>query len=166
MLSSPVLLVGETADILTQISIRIAGIDAPECSHFGRPAQPFSAEALDWLSSYILNRNVRTYVYKRDQFDRIVGTVYVRKWLIRRNVGLEMIKRGLATVYEAKSGAEFGGLKDVYIKAEAKAKRKKKGMRMRTKRRMMMMMMRRRRMKKEDDEGGGGTAAAARGGGA
>ncbi|KAK0392783.1 hypothetical protein NLU13_2278 [Sarocladium strictum] len=110
------------------ISIRIAGIDAPECSHFGRPAQPFSAEALDWLSSYILNRNVRTYVYKRDQFDRIVGTVYVRKWLIRRNVGLEMIKRGLATVYEAKSGAEFGGLKDVYIKAEAKARRKKKGM--------------------------------------
>ncbi|KAL2212659.1 SNase-domain-containing protein [Sarocladium strictum] len=110
------------------ISIRIAGIDAPECSHFGRPAQPFSAEAMQWLSSYILNRNVRTFVYRRDQYDRIVGTVYIRKWLIRRNVGLEMVKRGLATTYEAKTGAEFGGLKDVYMKAEAKAKRKRKGM--------------------------------------
>jgi endonuclease YncB( thermonuclease family) len=39
-----------------------------------------------------------------------------------------MVKQGLATTYEAKSGAEFGGLKDVYMKAEAKAKRKRKGM--------------------------------------
>lgn len=39
-----------------------------------------------------------------------------------------MIKQGLATTYEAKTGAEFGGLKELYVKAEAKAKRKKKGM--------------------------------------
>lgn len=39
-----------------------------------------------------------------------------------------MIKRGLATTYEAKSGAEFGGLKEVYQKAEAKAKQKRVGM--------------------------------------
>ena len=39
-----------------------------------------------------------------------------------------MVKRGLATTYEAKSGAEFGGLKAVYEKAEAKARRKKIGM--------------------------------------
>ena len=43
-------------------------------------------------------------------------------------MGLEMVKRGLATTYEAKSGAEFGGLKAVYEKAEAKAKRKRQGM--------------------------------------
>lgn len=47
---------------------------------------------------------------------------------MRRNVGLEMVKRGLATVYEAKQGAEFGGLKKVYEKAEAKAKKKRLGM--------------------------------------
>ena len=52
----------------------------------------------------------------------------MRRWGIRRNVGLEMVKRGLATTYEAKSGAEYGGLKAVYEKAEAKAKRRKKGM--------------------------------------
>lgn len=67
-------------------------------------------------------------MYKRDHYDRIVATVYVRRFLMRKNVGLEMVKLGLATTYEAKSGAEYGGMKDVYVKAEAKAKRKRKGM--------------------------------------
>lgn len=71
---------------------------------------------------------MRAYVYKRDQYDRVVATVYVRRWLIRRNVGLQMIKQGLATTYEAKTGGEYGGLKEVYEKAEAKAKRKRRGM--------------------------------------
>ncbi|KFH48123.1 endonuclease-like protein [Hapsidospora chrysogenum ATCC 11550] len=109
------------------IAIRIAGIDAPECAHFGRPAQPFSAEALQWLRDYILHRNVRAYVYKRDHYDRIVATVYVRRFLLRKDVGLEMLKRGLATTYEAKSGAEYGGMKTMYEKAEAKAKKKRRG---------------------------------------
>ncbi|VUC19836.1 unnamed protein product [Clonostachys rosea] len=110
------------------IPIRIAGVDAPEGAHFGKPAQPFAAEALKWLSDYTLHRNVRAYVYKRDQYNRIVATVYVRRFFIRRNVGLEMVKRGLATTYEAKSGGEYGGLKEVYEKAEAKAKKQRKGM--------------------------------------
>lgn len=54
--------------------------------------------------------------------------MYVRRFLFRKDVGLELIKRGLATTYEAKSGAEFGGMKEKYEKAEAKAKRKRKGM--------------------------------------
>ena len=110
-----------------QIPIRIAGIDAPEQSHFGKPAQPFAPEALQWLRNYILNRNIRAYVYKRDQYERVVATVYVRRFLFRKDVGYEMIKSGFATVYEAKSGAEFGGKKEKYEKAEAKAKRKRKG---------------------------------------
>ncbi|KAG5917385.1 putative endonuclease lcl3 [Claviceps africana] len=110
------------------ISIRLAGVDAPEGAHFGRPAQPFAAEALGWLSQYILHRNVRAYIYKRDQYNRIVATVYVRRFLIRRDVGLEMIKLGLATTYEAKSGGEYGGLKAAYEAAEADAKKQRKGM--------------------------------------
>lgn len=109
------------------IPIRLAGIDAPEGAHFGRPAQPFASDALMWLSNYVLKRNVRAYIYKKDQYDRIVATVYVRRFLFRKDVGLEMIKCGMATTYEAKSGAEFGGMKKVYEKAEAKAKRKKLG---------------------------------------
>jgi endonuclease YncB( thermonuclease family) len=71
---------------------------------------------------------VRAYIYKTDQYERIVATVYVRRFLLRKNVGLEMIKAGLATVYEAKSGGEYGGLEERYKAAEAKARRKRRGM--------------------------------------
>jgi endonuclease YncB( thermonuclease family) len=51
----------------------------------------------------------------------------VRRGLFRRDVGLEMLKAGLATVYEAKSGAEFGNLESKYRRTEAWAKLKRKG---------------------------------------
>lgn len=102
--------------------------DLPEGAHFGKPAQPYSAEALEWLKSYILNRRVRAYIYKRDQYERVVATVWVRRWLIRRDVGKQMLKAGMATVYEAKMGAEFGEFEAAYRKAEEVAKRKKLGM--------------------------------------
>lgn len=38
-----------------------------------------------------------------------------------------MLKKGLATVYEAKSGAEFGDLEDKYRRAEGWARILKKG---------------------------------------
>ncbi|KAI9726253.1 MAG: putative endonuclease lcl3 [Cirrosporium novae-zelandiae] len=110
------------------ISVRLAGIDAPEQAHFGKPAQPYSREALEWLTSYIRNRRVRAYVYRRDQYERVVATVYVRRGLLRRDVGYQMLKEGLATVYEAKQGAEFGTLEAKYREAEARAKRYGKGM--------------------------------------
>ncbi|KAL1651209.1 putative endonuclease lcl3 [Diplodia intermedia] len=110
------------------IHIRIAGIDAPELAHFGRPAQPFGQEAKDWLTNYILNRRVRAHIYRRDQYDRVVASVTVRRGLFRRDVGLEMLKSGLATVYEAKSGSEFGDLEQKYRDAETKAKDARVGM--------------------------------------
>jgi endonuclease YncB( thermonuclease family) len=56
-----------------------------------------------------------------------VATVYVRRGLLRRNVGLEMLRAGLATVYEAKTGAEFGDLEVKYRKMEEWAKGKRRG---------------------------------------
>jgi endonuclease YncB( thermonuclease family) len=111
------------------ISVRIAGIDAPECAHFGKPAQPYGPEALEWLKGYIQHRYVRAYLYSRDQYGRVVATTYRRKWMLfRSDVGLEMLKRGLATVYEAKFGSEFGGKEEKYRKAEERAKRRAVGM--------------------------------------
>lgn len=109
--------------------MRIAGVDAPELAHFGNPAQPYGKEALDWLTEYILHRRVRAYVHRADQYGRIVATAYVYTWggLLRKNVGLEMLKRGLATVYEAKFGSEFGGLEERYREAEKRAKSAKVG---------------------------------------
>ena len=55
--------------------------------------------------------------------------MYVRKWLLKRDVGLQMLRAGWATVYEAKTGAEFGvGLEGKYRRAEGWAKLKRKGM--------------------------------------
>ncbi|MCJ1402776.1 putative endonuclease lcl3 [Xylographa trunciseda] len=109
------------------ISIRLAGIDAPEGAHFGRPTQPGAQEALDFLTAYIQHRRVRAYVYKKDQYDRAVATVYVRRWGLKRDVGYQMLRRGLATVYEAKSGAEFGALEERYRQVEGWARKKGKG---------------------------------------
>lgn len=76
-----------------------------------------------------MGRRVRAYVYKADQYSRVVGTVYVWRWFLRRDVGLQMLKAGLATVYEAKSGVEFGrALEGKYRRAEWWAKAKRKGM--------------------------------------
>ena len=107
--------------------VRLAGVDAPELPHFGREGQPGGKEAIGWLTSYLLGRRVRAYVYKRDQYDRAVATVYVRKGFLRRDVGLQMLKTGIATVYEAKTGAEFGALEDKYRGMEAWAKGRKVG---------------------------------------
>ena len=43
-------------------------------------------------------------------------------------MGKEMLKAGMATIYEAKMGAEFGDFEQKYREAEEKAKSKKKGM--------------------------------------
>lgn len=80
------------------------------------------------LTDLILNRRVRAQLYRRDQYDRIVAQVYVRKWFFKKDVGLEMLKAGLATIYEAKSGAEFGTSEEKYRAAEDQAKERKVGM--------------------------------------
>ncbi|OJJ47873.1 hypothetical protein ASPZODRAFT_15321 [Penicilliopsis zonata CBS 506.65] len=118
------------------IHIRLAGVDAPELAHFGRPAQPYAREAHVWLTSYLLDRRVRAYLHRHDQYGRVVASVYVRRGFelplpfVRRDVSYEMLRRGLATVYEAKQGAEFGGpAKEIkYRNAERWARLWRKGL--------------------------------------
>lgn len=75
---------------------------------------------------------MRAHIYKRDQYDRVVATVYGRRLggLLRADVGLEMIRLGLATAYEAKTGSEFGGpvMEAKYRAAEAAAKEQRLGL--------------------------------------
>lgn len=53
-----------------------------------------------------------------------------RLLFFRRDIGLEMLRRGLATTYEAKSGVEFGGpeMEAAYRAAETEAKAKNLGL--------------------------------------
>lgn len=119
----------------TQIHIRLAGVDAPELAHFGHPEQPFARDAHAWLTSYLMHRRVRASIYRQDQYHRVVASVFVRRAFDfppfrRRDVSYEMLRHGLATVYEGKVGAEFGGedVEKKYRKAEWWAKVRSKGL--------------------------------------
>lgn len=46
----------------------------------------------------------------------------------KRDVGEEMLRRGWATVYEAKFGSEFGGREGVYREMEERARKRGVGM--------------------------------------
>lgn len=157
------------------IPIRLAGIDAPEGAHWGKPAQPFSGEATTALRDMILGRRVRAYLYRKDQYDRIVAGVYVRRppfFFPRKDVGLELLRQGLATTYEAKTGVEFGGpMKERQYKAvEAVARQKGRGMwsvekpgffSLRKKGELESPMAFKRRMREEDAAAAAAVAAAA-----
>jgi len=109
------------------IHIRLAGIDAPEMAHFGKPKQIFSDEAFAWLEKYVGGKKVRVQVFGRDRYDRVVGLVKVRRWGFKRDVSLEMLKAGWATVYTA-HGAVYGDMLERFEQAERIAKQKRVGM--------------------------------------
>lgn len=109
------------------LMIRLLGIDAPERLHWGKPAQPLSEEALQWLKQYVDGRYVAITPYSIDQYKRVVARAQVWKWTGRKDVSAEMIKQGLAVVYESKVGAEFGEYEGWYRRLEARAKRLRRG---------------------------------------
>lgn len=103
------------------LSVRLCGMDAPERAHFGKPAQPFSEDALIWLRNYLLGRSVVIIPYSVDQYRRVVAKTKVWKWTGRKDVSAEMLRNGLAVVYGG-GGAEYGNNERWYRKLEARAK--------------------------------------------
>jgi endonuclease YncB( thermonuclease family) len=57
------------------IHIRIAGADAPEAAHFGKPAQPGADEALAWLKGMIDGKSIWCQLVRKDQYSRVVSGV-------------------------------------------------------------------------------------------
>lgn len=116
------------------IHVRIAGVDAPEGSHFGREAQPYAVESLAWLKGMIEGRIVYCQLVRRDQYSRIVSVVtlpppFLPGWLTTgRSLALEMIRAGTGLTYE-QAGAEYGKYgKDEFLKAEAESRVARRGM--------------------------------------
>lgn len=110
------------------LMIRLCGVDAPEAAHFGKPAQPYSAEALHWLQNYVNGRSVSITPFSIDQYKRVVARAQVWKWTGKKDVSAEMLRNGLGVVYESSYGAEFGNNESWYRKLEAAAKKKKRGL--------------------------------------
>ncbi|KII90188.1 hypothetical protein PLICRDRAFT_108674 [Plicaturopsis crispa FD-325 SS-3] len=116
------------------IHVRMAGVDAPEAAHFGRPAQPYAPEALAWLKAQIEGKTVWCQVLRRDQYHRIVSTVLLPPRLLPgalvpgKSLSLEMLRAGWVTTYE-QAGAEYGRWgKDEFLRIEGEAKAAKRGM--------------------------------------
>ncbi|KAG0165966.1 putative endonuclease lcl3 [Apophysomyces sp. BC1015] len=105
------------------IMIRLAGVDAPEGAHFGMPAQPFSSESKQFLTKMVLGHHVKVELLKRDHYGRAVAMVNVRKppFFWSKNVSVEMVRSGFASIYDAQ-GAEYGDLLKTLEKAQEKAK--------------------------------------------
>ncbi|THU80849.1 SNase-domain-containing protein [Dendrothele bispora CBS 962.96] len=112
------------------IHIRMAGVDAPEAGHFGKPAQPYAEESLAWLKNRLLGKRVYCRLLRSDQYSRTVANVVVKRRFLpgTTDVCLEMLQSGWGITYD-QHGAEYGpGGKEVYLKAEAEAKVARKGM--------------------------------------
>ncbi|KAJ3102392.1 putative endonuclease lcl3 [Phlyctochytrium planicorne] len=100
---------------LETMSVRLAGVDAPECAHFGAPAQPFSQEARQWLADTILGKMVQITLLRIDIYGRVIATTHVhhKPHRTRTNVSLKMVELGLAVVFEG-AGAEYGTARGAY----------------------------------------------------
>lgn len=74
--------------------LRLAGIDAPEVSHYGSLVQPFGLEARDYLRQ-VVGLDICVEVVDHDQYGRyIVDAWYQDIWL-----NAEMVRAGFAWVY-------------------------------------------------------------------
>jgi endonuclease YncB( thermonuclease family) len=117
------------------INVRLSGVDAPEMSHFGQPAQKYGNEAKAWLKALAEQRRASLRIHSIDQYKRVLGSVHIKSsnvvlrmlGLGRRNLSLELAKSGYAVVYTG-ANAEYGGQLAALKAAESAAKRKRIGL--------------------------------------
>ena len=101
----------------------MAGIDTPETFKSKRdPGQPFSQHAKKYLAGLILNKGVDIKYYGLDRYYRVLGVIFIEG----KNINLEMIRAGLAEVYQGKPPKGFDS--KPYFQAETEAKKTQRGM--------------------------------------
>ena len=106
-----------------EIVVRFLAIDAPEVSYNkGEPSQPFSNQAKQMLMDLILYETVEIEGFGIDSRNRVLAVVSSGS----RNIGVEMVRNGLAEVYRGELPDKFN-LKD-YERAEFHAKTARRGM--------------------------------------
>ncbi|MGL5691407.1 MAG: thermonuclease family protein [Bacteroidales bacterium] len=80
--------------IITQQRFRIIGIDAPEMDS----TEGFITK--EYLKELICDQTVTLFSKKTDSFGRYLAELYITKREEQINVGLHLIDRGLAKVYD------------------------------------------------------------------
>ena len=101
----------------------MAGIVTPRISRIKRrQKQTDSHRARNYLAELLLDKIVDIRGYGLDQYDRILGVVFLEG----KNINLEMVRAGLAEVY---SGNPPMGLNlEPYRKVEEEARKANRGM--------------------------------------
>ncbi len=105
-----------------EIGIRIIGIDAPETGKKGKNGQPFCREAGNYLEKMIKGKTIVIKSYGTDRYNRQLAEIFVGNV----NAGFEMVKAGLAEVYNRKKFPKGFDMRQ-YLKAEKKAKKDHRG---------------------------------------
>jgi endonuclease YncB( thermonuclease family) len=105
-----------------QIVVRLVAIDAPEMTYKrGQADQPFSRQSKSYLTERILHKTVELKGYSLDKNNRVLAIVSYGG----RNIGLEMVRKGLAEVYRGEMPEDLE-LKD-YQQAEFEARTARRG---------------------------------------
>lgn len=114
----------EGTSVGTSITVRLAGVDAPEVSHRkGQEGQPFGAESTANLKRLIEGRSISLHQLDKDRYGRLVGLIYVGS----SNVNLAQLSGGFAEVYREYLKTIPLPIRDQFIEAERTAKEKRIG---------------------------------------
>lgn len=96
--------------------IRLAGIDAPEIGYKGQPSQPYSQKSKQYLEQWVGQKVIRLKSHGIGGYNRQLAEVFING----TNVNLEMIKAGLAEVYQGRKPRSLDS--ETYLAEETKAR--------------------------------------------
>ena len=113
---------GDTIKVLATdrelLRVRVAWIDCPELS------QPFGRRAKQFMSALVFGKNVELHPHAIDRYGRTVAMVFVDG----RDVGLMLIKAGLAWAYEYYLPEASPEIQARYTAAETAARVSREGL--------------------------------------
>jgi endonuclease YncB( thermonuclease family) len=101
------------------IKVRVAFIDAPE------KGQPFGTRAKQAMSDLVFDRQVELYSHSTDRYGRLVAMVYMNG----SDVGLELIKEGMAWPFDRYLGDASAELRQRYLDEAKYARENRLGLR-------------------------------------
>jgi endonuclease YncB( thermonuclease family) len=103
------------------LKVRLVGIDAPEFGGKKKKGQPLSSESKAFINELVQGKSVTLNALGSDAYNRSLAEIYIGE----TNVNLEIVRAGLAEVYQGKppKGLDAGA----YARAEAEAKAARKG---------------------------------------
>lgn len=104
------------------LKIRMVGIDAPETGGPRKPGQPYSRKAHQYLNRQIEDRSVSLKTYGLGGYNRILAEVFIND----TNLNLQMVKAGLAEVYQGSLPKTFDAAP--YLAAQDQARQRRIGM--------------------------------------